>query len=70
MKNCQKHSVTNCIESQKISHKRKYYNKMSDLEKVIANLQEIKGKNLGQNKDNLINFLMKGYRFNNDAAMN
>ena len=34
---------------------------MSDLNTVISCLQKIKGKNLGQNYDNLMNFLVKDY---------
>ena len=43
---------------------------MSDLYKVISCLQKIKGKNLGQNHDNLMNFLVKDYECSPEIAEN
>ena len=43
---------------------------MSDLNKVISCLQKIKGKNLGQNHDNLMNFLVKDYECSSEIAEN
>ena len=43
---------------------------MSDLNKVISCLQKIKGKNLGQNHDNLMIFLVKGYGCRPEIAEN
>ena len=43
---------------------------MSDLNKVISCLQKIKGKNLGQNHDNLMNFLVKDYECSPEIAEN
>ena len=42
----------------------------SDLNKVISCLQKIKGKNLGQNHDNLMNFLVKDYECSPEIAEN
>ena len=41
---------------------------MSNFNKIILSLQRIKGKNIGQNKENLVNYLVKCYRFLNDEA--
>ena len=43
---------------------------MSDLNKVISCLQKIKGKNLGQNRDNLMNFFVKDYECSPEIAEN
>ena len=43
---------------------------MSVLNKVISCLQKIKGKNLGQNHDNLMNFLVKDYECSPEIAEN
>ena len=39
---------------------------MSNFNKVILCLQKIKSKNLGQNQENLVNYLLKDYSFSND----
>ena len=44
--------------------------KMADLSKVILCLQKIKSKNLGQNQDNLKNFLVKDYEYSPELAEN
>ena len=41
---------------------------MSNVNKVISCLQKIKSKNLGQNQENLIHYLVKDYNFSNDEA--
>ena len=41
---------------------------MSNFNKVILSLQKIKGKNLAQNQENLVNYLVKDYRFSNDET--
>ena len=41
---------------------------MSNFNKVILSLQKIKCKNLGQNQENLANYLVKDYKFSNDEA--
>ena len=41
---------------------------MSNFNKVILSLQKIKSKNLGQNQENLINYLVKDYSFSNEKA--
>ena len=41
---------------------------MSNFNKVILSLQRIKGKNFGQNKENLVRYLVKCFRFLNDEA--
>ena len=41
---------------------------MSNFNKVILSLQNIKSKNLGQNQENLIHYLVKDYSFSNDEA--
>ena len=41
---------------------------MSNVNKVISSLQKIKSKNLGQNQENLVNYLVKDYRVSNDKA--
>ena len=41
---------------------------MSNLNKVILSLQKIKSKNLGQNQENLVHYLVKDYSFSNDEA--
>ena len=41
---------------------------MSNVNKVISCLQKIKSKNLGQNQENLIHYLVKYYSFSNDEA--
>ena len=38
---------------------------MSNFHKVILSLQKIKSKYLGQNQENLVNYLVKDYRFSN-----
>ena len=43
---------------------------MSDLNKVISCLQKIKGRNLGQNHNNLMNFLVKDYECSPEIAEN
>ena len=42
---------------------------MSDLNKVVLCLEKIKSKNLGQNPDNLKHFLMKGFNYDCEKAM-
>ena len=39
---------------------------MSTFNKVNLCLQKIKSKNLGQNQENLVNYLLKDYSFSND----
>ena len=39
-----------------------------DIVDVVSCLKKIKTKNLGQNKDNLINYLGKDYRYNEESA--
>ena len=41
---------------------------MSDTVDVVSCLKKIKTKNLGQNKDNLINYLSKDYGFSKESA--
>ena len=41
---------------------------MSDIFNVVSCLKKIKTKNLGQNKDNLINYLSKDYGYNKESA--
>ena len=41
---------------------------MSKFNKVILSLQKIKSKNLGQNQENLVHYLVKGYSFSDDEA--
>ena len=41
---------------------------MSNFNKVILSLQKIKSKNLKQNQENLVNYLVKDYSFSNDEA--
>ena len=41
---------------------------MSNFDIIILSLQKIKSKNLGQNQENLVNYLVKDYRFSNDEA--
>ena len=43
---------------------------MADINKVVVCLEKIKNKNMGQNPDNLIHFLMKDYGFDNEDAKN
>ena len=55
--------------NKKSSHKKiiKYFI-ISNFNKVILSLQKIKNKNLGQNWENLVNFLVKDYNVSNDEA--
>ena len=41
---------------------------MSNLKKVTLSLQKIKSKNLGQNQENLVTYLVKDYSFTNKEA--
>ena len=41
---------------------------MADLNKVILCLENIKGKNLGQNPDNLTRFLIKDFGYEKEDA--
>ena len=41
---------------------------MSNFDIIILSLQKIKSKSLGQNQENLVNYLVKDYRFSNDEA--
>ena len=41
---------------------------MSNFNKVISSLQKIKSKNLGQNQENLVHYLVKDYSFSNDEG--
>ena len=41
---------------------------MSNLKKVTLSLQKIKCKNLGQNQENLVTYLVKDYSFTNKEA--
>ena len=41
---------------------------MSNFNIVILPLQKIKGKNLGQNQENLVHYLLKDYSFSNNEA--
>ena len=41
---------------------------MSDIFNVASCLKKIKTKNLGQNKDNLINYLSKDYGYSKESA--
>ena len=47
-------------------HKRFFV--MSEFNQVILSLQKIKSKNLGQNQENLVNYLVKDYSFSSDEA--
>ena len=38
------------------------------ISKVILSLQKLKSKNLGQNQENLVHYLVKDYSFLNDEA--
>ena len=40
---------------------------MSDIFDVVSCFKKIKTKNLGQNKDNLINYLRKDYGYNKES---
>ena len=42
---------------------------MSDLNRVVLCLEKIRSKNLGQNPDNLKQFLMKGFNYECEEAM-
>ena len=44
------------------------YIKMSDIVDVVSCLKKIKAKNLGQNKDNLINYLSNNYGYSKESA--
>ena len=44
------------------------YIKMSDIVDGVSFLKKIKTKNLGQNKDNLINYLSKDYGYSKESA--
>ena len=39
---------------------------MSNFNKVILSLLKIKSKNLGQNQENQLHYLVQGYSFSND----
>ena len=41
---------------------------MSNFNKVILSLQKTKSENLGQNQENLVNYLVKDHRFSKDEA--
>ena len=41
---------------------------MSNFNKAISSLQKIKSKNLGQNQENLVHYLVKDYSFSNDEG--
>ena len=41
---------------------------MSNVNKIILFLQKIKSKTLGQNQENLENYLVKDYSFSNNEA--
>ena len=41
---------------------------MSNFNKVISSFQKIKGKNLGQNQEKLVHYLVKDCSFSNDEA--
>ena len=41
---------------------------MSDTVDVVSCLKKTKTKNLGQNKDNLINYLSKDYGYSKESA--
>ena len=41
---------------------------MSNLNKVTLSIQKIKIKNLGENQENFVNYLVKDYRFANDEV--
>ena len=41
---------------------------MSNFNKVISSFKKIKSKNLGQNQENLVHYLVKDYSFSNDEA--
>ena len=43
---------------------------MADIYKVVECLEKIKGKNMGQNPDNVLHFLMKDYDYQNEDAKN
>ena len=43
---------------------------MSEFNQVILSLQKIKSKNLGQNQENLVNYLVKDYSFSSNEAEN
>ena len=44
------------------------YTKITDIVDVVSCLKTFKTKNLGQNKDNLINYLSKDYGYNKESA--
>ena len=44
------------------------YIKITDIVDVVSYLKTFKTKNLGQNKDNLINYLSKDYGYNKESA--
>ena len=48
--------------------KEKIYIKTSDIVDVVSCLKKIKTKNLGQNKDNLVNYLSKDYGYSKESA--
>ena len=41
---------------------------MSNFNKVVLSLKNIKSNNLGQNQENLVHYLVKDYGFSNDEA--
>ena len=41
---------------------------MSEFNQVISSLQKIRSKNLGQNQENFVNYLVKDYSFSSDEA--
>ena len=43
---------------------------MADIYKVVECLEKIKRKNMGQNPDNVLHFLMKDYHSQNENAEN
>ena len=55
-------------DSKKLSQKVIRDFMMSNFNKVVLSLQKIKSKNLGQNQENLVHYLVKDYSFSNDEA--
>ena len=55
-------------DSKKLSQKVIRDFMMSNFNKVVLSLQKIKSKNLGQNQENLVHYLVKDFGFSNDEA--
>ena len=59
-------NFVNNLDFEVNGHKRFFV--MSEFNQIILSLQTIKSKNLGQNQENLVNYLVKDYSFSSDKA--